>query len=336
MALKNSFAALVSREARIKRAISRIEVSESAAKSFAELARFARDGDVESQYRVGKAYLEGWGTPPSLEAGTLWTRKAAISGHVQARLVLATLYLNGFPDDFDENRTEILKSDAPGKLVPDLEQAAYWSRLAADAGQPDAQALLGYILSTGPESLRDVSQARELYERSAAAGSPQGHLGLGMALHAQPQSDADRQRGTAELSLAAEAGLASAHYFLAWINEQGIAQERDFKAAAYHFRKAAERGVGPAQTRLALYLLQGKGVKRQVDRAETWLRRAALGGGRRSCGFAGRSLRSWRTYGPGLSSGRDVVSVGRGIGAWSSCPRLSLALLDGYGGHPRC
>lgn len=277
MALKSRLASMVSRDARLREAIAQLETPEDAVSGFTKLGGLARQGNIEAQYRTGKAYLEGWGTPPSLEGGTRWIRKAAEAGHTQARLVLATLYLVGFPAGFDENRPDLLGEAARGTPVPDFGQAAHWSRLAAEEGLPDAQALLGYVLMSGPEDIRDPEQARLWYEKAAAGGSSQGHLGLGMALHSNPGSDEDRRRGTAELLLAAEANLATAFYFLAWINEQGIAQPRDFAAAARYFEKAAERGVVPAQTRYALYLLQGKGVKRRPDRAETWLRRAALG-----------------------------------------------------------
>ena len=43
------------------------------------------------------------------------------------------------------------------------------------------QALLGYLLTSGPAEMRDLDAADAWYEKSAAAGCPQGHLGVALA-----------------------------------------------------------------------------------------------------------------------------------------------------------
>lgn len=333
MALKTRLATLVSRDAKFRRAIEQIESGEDAVQGFTTLGQFAQQGNVDAQFRVGKAYLEGWGTPPSLEDGTRWIRKAAEAGHVHARLMLATLYLMGFPEGFDENTPSILGDTATRPRQPDFEQALYWGRLAAEAGQPDAQALLGYIQTNGPEELRDRSLAREWYEKAAAGGSAQGHLGLGMALHSYPETDDDLPRGTAELLLAAKAGLATAFYFLGWINEQGIGQPQDFAEAAGYFEKAAERGVIQAQTRFALYLLQGKGVTRRIDRAETWLRRAALGRDAEAAALLGDLHIRGEDIAPNYLEAASWYQIAAELGHGPAARGLALLYLTGNGVH---
>ncbi|GBR21495.1 tetratricopeptide repeat protein [Asaia spathodeae] len=333
MALKEKLASVISRDARLRQAIAQLESGDDAVKGFKALGQLAQQGNVEAQYRTGKAYLEGWGTPPSLEDGTRWVRKAAEAGHVQARLTLATLYLVGFPEGFDENRATIMRDGKERKRVPDLEQAAHWSRLAANEGQPDAQALLGYVLTNGPESLRNPAEAREWYEKSASAGSAQGHLGLGMALHSDPKSPEDLARGTAELVQAADAGLATAFYFLAWINEQGIGQAQDLAAAARYFEKAAERGIVQAQTRFALYLLQGKGLARRPDRAETWLRRAALGGDAEAAALLGDLHIRGEEMAPNYLEAATWYQVAAELGHGAAARGLGLLYLTGTGVH---
>ncbi|WP_232227909.1 hypothetical protein [Asaia astilbis] len=69
MALKTRLATLVSRDAKFRRAIEQIESGEDAVQGFTTLGQFAQQGNVDAQYRVGKAYLEGWGTLPASKTG---------------------------------------------------------------------------------------------------------------------------------------------------------------------------------------------------------------------------------------------------------------------------
>ena len=47
--------------------------------------------------------------------------------------------------------------------APQYHAAVFWARRAAEAGAPDAQAMLAYIFSSGPEDLRDPDAAFEWY-----------------------------------------------------------------------------------------------------------------------------------------------------------------------------
>jgi TPR repeat protein len=59
------------------------------------------------------------------------------------------------------------QSNAPN---PDFAAAFKWARMVAESGSPDGQALLGYILSFGPDQLRHEDEARGWYQRSAEGG----------------------------------------------------------------------------------------------------------------------------------------------------------------------
>ena len=63
--------------------------------AFPLLARAARKGIAEAEYRIGRCYLEGAGVPPSRGEGVRWLEKAATRGFVEAQALLATLCLNG-------------------------------------------------------------------------------------------------------------------------------------------------------------------------------------------------------------------------------------------------
>ena len=51
---------------------------------------------------------------------------------------------------------------ARGGLSPDPRRAAEWARRAADNGSADGKALLAYILTSGPEEMRDLATATDL------------------------------------------------------------------------------------------------------------------------------------------------------------------------------
>jgi uncharacterized protein len=147
-------------------------------RAFTVLARGARAGQLEARYRVGCAYAEGVGVPVNHANAAHWLTLAADAGHLGAKVKLAGLYLHGAVPELGDEATAVDDLFATRtKLQPDYVQAHYWAQLAAEEGQPDAQALLGTVLSLGPEEMRDQKAAEEWYRRAAEGGSPQGHLG---------------------------------------------------------------------------------------------------------------------------------------------------------------
>src|SRR5205807_4523458 len=79
---------------------------------------------------------------------------------------------------------------------PDFASALKWARQAAEAGDAKGQALLGYVLSCGPEALREPEEAHRWYERSSAQGCPEGCLGYALSL-APRTHDEDGRREVA-------------------------------------------------------------------------------------------------------------------------------------------
>ncbi|WP_367160461.1 tetratricopeptide repeat protein [Kozakia baliensis] len=334
MSLKLRLSALVSKDAKLRYGIFLIEVGDDPAKGFALLSALAKQNVVEAQFRVGKSYLEGLGVPPSLEDGTRWIRRAAQAGHVQAQFILATLYTIGFPEGFDENSTTLLTNVAQLPKTPDFHQAAIWARKSAEAGFPDAQALLGYVLTNGPADLVQPSEGREWFEKAAKAGSAQGSLGLGMALlYGEERREEDKQRGIAALEKATAAGLATPFYLLAQIHEHGNGKERDLGAAARCYQEAAERGIVAAQARFGLFLLEGRGIERNISRAETWLRRAALGGDVESAALLGDIYVRGDDLAPNYLEAATWYRLAAENGHAAAARGLGLLYLTGTGVH---
>ena len=133
-------------------------------------------------------------------------------------------------------------------------------------GSADGQALLGYILTSGPENLRNLDEALSWYQKSAAAGCPQGHSAMRCRWRATA-TDPDKQAEvTDHLRRAADAGLPTALYLLGMIDERGLGVPADPAAAAELYRQAAEKGHRSGQARWGLALMEGHGGRRQPDR----------------------------------------------------------------------
>lgn len=281
MSLVNQLLGRASPGKALRRAVSLAEEGR-VGEAFPLFAQAARAGLAEAEYRVARCYLEGAGVPANRAEGARWLRRAAANGWTDAQVLLATLCVHGMVDarngEGGAPQGSRLFAAAAASTAPDFETALKWARLAADSGSPTGQAILGYILTYGPEDMRDLDAAHGLYQRSAAAGCPEGCLGYAISL-ARSATGAEAHREVADLlRRAAEAGLATAIYLLGVLTEQGLGVRRDPAVALQLFCHAAERGHRTAQTRWGLALVAGRDVPRDMVQGETWLRRAAHAG----------------------------------------------------------
>jgi TPR repeat protein len=79
--------------------------------------------------------------------------------------------------------------------------------------------VLAYVLTCGPEEMRDLEKAHHWYQRSAAAGCPEGCLGYALSLAPRTQDEAGRHEVAEHLRQAAEAELLTAIYLLAVLSK---------------------------------------------------------------------------------------------------------------------
>ncbi|HZV67267.1 MAG TPA: tetratricopeptide repeat protein, partial [Telluria sp.] len=113
------------------------------------LLRAAAQGDVESQWKLGFAYLTGRGAPRDDALAMAWFRKAADQGSAKAENDIGTMYEKG-----------------QGVPPSDVE-AASWYRKAADHGDRYAQNNLGVFYASGRGVPQDPVQAAALYRKAA-------------------------------------------------------------------------------------------------------------------------------------------------------------------------
>ena len=117
-------------------------------------------GDVRSQYRLGRLYEDGRGTPQDTIEAMNWYERAAKQGHAQAMMRLAFLLQYN-----------------PGQ-EPDHAEAVRWYREAAEAGLPEAQHNLANAYMEGRGVERAPEEAVHWYLRAAEQWHLPAMLGL--------------------------------------------------------------------------------------------------------------------------------------------------------------
>ena len=269
MAIVDRIIGLASPTASFRRAIRLIERGREF-EAFPLLTRAAKAGIADAEYRIARCYLQGSSVPPSRAEATRWLERAATHGSIEGQVLLAALYLQGLVVELSGDPTEGGRAlfDEETTTDPDFETAAKWSRLAAMAGSAEAQALLGYVLTCGPEPIRDLGEAHRWYERSAAAGCPQGHLGYALSLARVANKESGLGQVVEHLRRAAAAELGSAIYLLGVLTEQGRGVAKDPARAAELFRDAAEKGHRAAQVSWGLKLIEGRDVEQDLVAGE--------------------------------------------------------------------
>ena len=205
-----------------KLALSRAKrLSETAPqRAFALFATAAEAGDAEAAFAVGERYLDGKGTLRQPFEAARWYHRAAEAGHARAQCRLAQLHLVGLAQGAVGPNAGLFDPVEAG--VADYYAAVLWARRAAEAGASEAQALLAYILTSGPEELRDPDAAFEWYRKSAEQDCPQGRLGYVIGLMQRADTADKAFAAHDELVQAAEAGLPTAYYLLGLGAERGI------------------------------------------------------------------------------------------------------------------
>jgi uncharacterized protein len=217
MALLDKLFSGFSPAAALKRGL-QLQETGDAKGAFALLSKAAKAGVPEAEFRVGRCYLEGAGVPPSRTDGVRWIERAAGNGYIEAQALIATLCLHGMGPGHAQAGPQGGPGYGSGLFggqtvsEPDFVTAEKWARRAADGGSADAQAVLAYILTSGPEGLRNQAEGDAWYKKAAAAGSPQGQLGYALVLARDTSSPEAQAELLDNLRQAAEKGLATALY----------------------------------------------------------------------------------------------------------------------------
>lgn len=176
-----------------------------------ELLPMAKNGDPESQRKLGQCYLFGKGVEKNTQEGIKWLQKSAETENLNALVLLFGIYLKGeFGADQDmEKAVSYLQRAANKKATDqqtkeciagfqcvlgnfyetgngvkkDLKEAIRWYEKSADAGNPLGEASLGALYYDGRGVPRDPAKAVEFFEKSAKKNDIRGMTGLALCYY---------------------------------------------------------------------------------------------------------------------------------------------------------
>jgi uncharacterized protein len=173
---------------------------------------------------------------------------------------------------------------------------------AAEAGEAEAQALLGQVYQAGWGVDVDYAKAFHWWSLAAAGGSTDGQWGLGL-LYDEGNGVAEDSAKAVELwQRASSHGNIKATMLLAFSYEAGRGVERDPARSAELFERAAKSGEPGAQLNYGLKLLDGDGVEQAPALGWAWIAVAAASQ-RASAALAAKagalSERVWQELSPG-------------------------------------
>jgi TonB family protein len=229
------------------------------AKAAPALRQGANAGDAVAQFELGRLYFYGEGlTQNRSEAEFLW-RGASDKGYAPAKLALAQQYFLASQIGL---RTDEKKRDDAARLA----------REAAEAGDVEAQYLLGSLYDSGKGGVKNPEAALNWYRKAADQGHATAQYKVGMAyLKGDGGVQQDYALAGKLLLQSATHGNMEAAYEIGELYYKGQGLSEDDAQAAVWLRRAAERGFNrQAEARLAELYREGRGVPKDEEEAKKW------------------------------------------------------------------
>jgi TPR repeat protein/serine/threonine protein kinase len=259
------------------------------------LGQAARAGHADAQFRLGRAYDYAVGVSYDPVEAVRWYTAAADRRHVLAAGSLGRLQCEGWGMPRDE-----------AKGLARLREVSSDVRRLAEAGDPDAEVLLGAMASEGRGVKQDDAEAARWFIRAAERGDPVAANRLA-GCYAEGLGVTQDQKEAARLyRAAADKAVVVAQYNLGHAYSQGTGVEQDLSATARWFDRAAEAGLPHAQLSLGQLYTQGRGVPKNEEVAKQWYSKAAAGYRRAAgAGDVGAQFRLGQLYQRGLGVPED-------------------------------
>ena len=160
------------------------------------------------------------------------------------------------------------------RVKKDPVQAAAWYAKAAEHGHLWGQANLALAYETGTGGERDADKALAWITRSAEGGLPFAQLHLGMLTMQRAANDDERAAAAAWIARAAAQDYAPGAYYLGRSFELGLGNVQDPAQAAALYRKALDKSGGRAETALGMLLEDGRAGVGDPDGAAALYRKA--------------------------------------------------------------
>ena len=248
--------------------------AENLQQAFYWMKKAAEQGDSKAQFII--AEIEGIDTQELLSG----LHFEAEQGNVNAQQLLASLKEAAKSEGIDTQKmlsglhfgAEQGDIDAQQLLasfymqVENFQQSFYWTKKAAEQGDPAAQFMRGIMLLQGMGVETDKKQGKDWMMKSANKGYPRAQVVIGT--HYLGKQDFDQALHW--LQKAAKQGDQGAQFMIEIMHFTPDSNE------LHSLQKAAERGHPQAQFVIGILHLTGNGVKRDKDKSRNWLVKAAV------------------------------------------------------------
>jgi len=157
----------------------------------------------------------------------------------------------------------------------DKRAALDWFIRSAEQGQPAVQYQVGAKYFRGDGIQQDYGEAARWWEKAAAGGQVDAQFNLGLMYYRGLHVPRDHKRAAELFQAAAEQGHSYSQFSLAVMYSYGQGVQKDHHKALEWFTKSADQGVAQAQFNLGVYYENGHGVERNLETARKWYQRAA-------------------------------------------------------------
>lgn len=241
------------------------------------------------------------------------------------------------------SRAEAASKAWEAYLSGDHAKAFKLARPEADAGNYEAEGLLGWLYWDGDQVPKDRAQAQTWFTRyaghcrkAAERGEKEGENGMGW-LYEKGWGGLGQDFAEAAkwYRKAAEKGFQYSQHSLGWLYQNGWGVKKDYSEAATWYRKAADQGNKYSQFGLGWLYQNGWGVTQDWAEAAKLYRAAADSGNP----DGQHALAALYYFGLGLK--QDLAEAGRW---WAKADQagsiwapwgLGLLYRDGLGGFPK-
>ena len=254
----------------------------------------AEQGEVESQWQLGKMYLNGVEVGKDPTKAAEWFQRAADGGKAEAANALGLMYEsgNGIPKDQAKARKLYEFAAAKGDIhavvnlgniyrygrgVPqELTKAVALYAEAAQKGRAAAQFNLGLCYANGIGVQKDYQEAVKFYRLAAEQGYVGAMCNLGVCIQNGFGTDKDEAEAVKLFKIGAMEGHALCANNLADSFETGRGVAKDLRQAFAWYSVAAGKGVAVAQKSLGVLNKNGEsGITKSLELAHKWLGKAA-------------------------------------------------------------
>ena len=280
--------------------------SDAAYKSFIryhyELLESADKGDTSTQYRVAEWFNRGGSSESSNDYSKIavsWYQKAAMKGHIDAQLKLASCYEEG--RGVHQNKDEAIKwykkaaSEGDEKALQKYLKLKYCSKVyesviryrigllsAADAGDHYSQYQLGEWFSNHNTQSAYREEAVAWYTKAAKGGHKDACIKLGESYLYGKMVTKDVAEAVKWYDKVGNDISGTDLRTIGYAYDFGNGVQMDKSKAVYYYRKAAEKGDAEAQYKLGLCYENGIGVTTNINTAKYWYKKAASQGHRQA------------------------------------------------------